>query len=242
MILLIDIGNSRTKYILANEISTGQAKAVDNNSIKVQWLDHHFKGIEKILIASVSADAIVNLISDWARINRIQFKQIESEKKAYGVISSYQQAKKLGIDRWLAMIGAARLYPNKNILIIDAGTATTIDLLAADGQHYGGWILPGIHLMFDSLVKHTSKIEPPQTLVASVAFGDDTNTNVNNACWAATIGAINLAITQASKQLATIEVILLTGGNAKSVEKLLKYPTRIEDNLIFYGLERYNLA
>jgi type III pantothenate kinase len=242
MILLIDIGNSRTKYILADEISNEKAKGVNNDCISVEWLDSNFKEIKKIIIASVSADSILNLIIDWATINLIQFKLIESETKAYGVISSYQHPKQLGIDRWLAMIGAATLYSNKNILIIDAGTATTIDLLSAQGQHYGGWILPGIHLMFDSLVKHTSKINTPQALIASVAFGDDTDTNVNNACWAATIGAINLAIIQASRQLTIIDVILLTGGNASSVEKLLEYPSIIEDNLIFYGLERYNLA
>ena len=51
----------------------------------------------------------------------------------------------LGVDRWLAILAAAfKLYPQKNVLIIDAGTATTVDLLAKSGVHQGGWILPGI--------------------------------------------------------------------------------------------------
>ena len=71
--------------------------------------------------------------------------------------------------------------------------------------------------------------------------GDNTNTNVNNGCWGATIGAINLAMTQASKELGLIDEMLLTGGNARYIEVLLDDNTIIEDNLILHGLQRYNL-
>jgi type III pantothenate kinase len=241
MTLLIDIGNSRTKYILANVISSNESMVVNNHCINFNWLDDHFKSVEKIIISCVSSNTILKVISEWAKNTQIELKIIESEAKRYGVVSIYQQPKKLGVDRWLSMIGALSLHPDKNILIVDAGTATTIDLLSAGGQHHGGWILPGINLMIDSLLANTSKIEANRKENPSLTFGDNTNANVNNACWAATLGAINLAITQARKELDSIDVILLTGGNARYIAPILEDEIIIEDNLILYGLQRYNL-
>jgi len=241
MTLLIDIGNSRTKYILADLINAKKSLVVDNYCIDVNWLDDNFGLAEKFLISCVSSNAILNVIINWANIRAIEVKVIESEARRYGVVSIYQQPKKLGVDRWLAMIGALSLYSDKNVLIIDAGTATTIDLLSANGQHHGGWILPGINLMIDTLLANTSKIKSNTDVKPSLSFGENTNTNVNNACWGATIGAINLAMTQARKELGSIDEILLTGGNAKYIEALLEDKIIIEDNLILHGLQRYNL-
>jgi type III pantothenate kinase len=241
MTLLIDIGNSRTKYILADLIDSNNSRVIDNDCIDVNWLDDNLRLADKILISCVSSNAILTLIINWANINVIEVKVIESEASRYGLVSFYQQPKKLGVDRWLAMIGALSLYSGKNILIVDAGTATTIDLVSASGQHHGGWILPGINLMIDSLLANTSKIEANKDVKPSLSFGDNTNTNVNNGCWGATIGAINLAMTQASKELGSIDEILLTGGNARYIKALLDDKSIIEDNLILHGLQRYKL-
>ena len=241
MTLLIDIGNTRTKYILADLMHSNKSRVVDNYCIDINWLNDNFKLADKVLISCVSTDAILNIIINWAHIKAIEVKVIQSEARRYGLVSLYQQPGKLGVDRWLAMIGALSLYSDKNILIVDAGTATTIDLVSASGQHHGGWILPGINLMIDSLLVNTSKIKTNRDVMPSLSFGENTNTNVNNGCWGATIGAINLAITQASKELGSIDEILLTGGNARYIEVLLDDNTIIEDNLILHGLQRYNL-
>tara|TARA_B110000211_G_C13971220_1_gene505060 strand:+ start:271 stop:999 length:729 start_codon:yes stop_codon:yes gene_type:complete len=241
MTLLVDIGNTRTKYILTRAIYTDKSKVVDNPDINFDWLNGHFKDVKRICISCVTGNTLLKTISDWADDKDIDLKIIESEEKRYGLVSSYQQPKKLGVDRWLVMIGALNLYPDKDILIVDAGTATTIDLLSSTGKHQGGWIIPGINLMIDSLLANTSKIEVKSELNPSISFGQNTNTNVNNGSWAAIIGAINLAVSQASKHPNSFDLILLTGGNARYIETLLEHKVIIEENLIFHGLQRYNL-
>lgn len=240
MILLVDIGNSRTKYLTAEQVSTEKYQVVYNSELNSQWLNLHWQKAEKIILANVSHSAHTDVISDWANSKGVSLIVIESESQRFGVKSAYQQPKQLGIDRWLALLGAANIFKNKNILIVDAGTATTVDLLSADQQHLGGWILPGIDIMFNSLLKNTSKIKAEQSNAPALSFGKNTNENVNNACWAATVGAIELAVTQASIESTEIDFILLTGGNAQYLQPMIQYQTVIEDNLIFHGLQRYD--
>ncbi len=241
MTLLIDIGNSRTKYIFSDKLSTEKYKTVNNQQLTFDWIVSNFNNAKQVILANVSRNELSDVLMRWAAENNIKIQIVESEVESFGIKSFYQQPKQLGIDRWLAILGAAKLYANKNILIVDAGTATTIDLLSAKGQHLGGWILPGIDLMFDSLLTNTSKISAHQKLSASLAFGDNTSDNVNNACWAATVGAIELAITQASKQLKGLDLVVVTGGNAINIKALLSDKVTIEHKLIFHGLQRYKL-
>ena len=239
MILLVDIGNSRTKYIFSDQLSSGKYKVVSNQQLTLNWLVNNFNNIEQVILANVSKNELTDIFELWAVQNNIAIKVIESEAERFGVKSFYSNAKQLGIDRWLAILGAAKLYANKNVLIVDAGTATTIDLLSGQGQHLGGWILPGINLMFDSLLTNTTKIEAERELKPSLVFGDNTSDNVNNACWAATVGAIELAIAKATNQLDNLDLVIVTGGNAVNIKALLVDKVTIEQKLIFHGLQRY---
>ena len=154
----------------------------------------------------------------------------------------------MGIDRWLALLGTIHLYPNENVLIIDAGTATTVDLLASNGQHQGGWILAGIKALFSSILTHSTLVHAENKTLPSLAFGSNTSDNVNNACWAATLGMIEQAIEQ-GQVLASIDRIILNGGDGMALTKLVLAQTsekfiavtniQFIENLIFYGLQEY---
>ncbi|WP_352284776.1 type III pantothenate kinase, partial [Pseudoalteromonas sp. Q18-MNA-CIBAN-0097] len=71
---------------------------------------------------------------------------------------AYEHVGNLGIDRWLALIAGFTLYPNTACIVVDAGTATTIDVLDSEGLHLGGWILPGLDLMTSSLTQNTQRV------------------------------------------------------------------------------------
>ncbi|RGP39468.1 Pantothenate kinase [Altererythrobacter insulae] len=140
------------------------------------------------------------------------------------------------------------MYPDENILIIDAGTATTVDLLNRNGQHQGGWILAGIKALFTSIVSNSTLVHAQSKTQASLTFGTNTTDNVNNACWAATVGMIEQAIVQA-KKIVDVDRIILTGGDGKALTQLLLAQTSqhsftvenilFMEHLIFYGLEQY---
>jgi type III pantothenate kinase len=248
MILLIDIGNSRTKYAQLIEGKFSAISQLSNKDFSVTYFEQNFSTASNIIVANVAKSALTNALATWCTTQEISFKQVHSEQQKNALISAYQTPSTLGIDRWLALLGTIRLYPKENVLIIDAGTATTVDFLASNGQHQGGWILAGIKALFNSILSHSTLVHAEKKTVVNLAFGTNTTDNVNNACWAATLGMIEQAIGQA-QQLGEVDRIILTGGDGKALTQLLLAQTRqnslsVEsiqfiDNLIFHGLREY---
>ena len=158
MRLLVDIGNTRTKYTVEQQGKLSVIQTKRNEDINQQWLENITFSVKTIIIASVSEEHLVDVFLAYAKKNSIEFFNVESESKRFGVTSSYQAPRTLGVDRWLTLLAANFIYSNENILIVDAGTATTIDLLDKSGKHLGGWILPGIDILFNSLLLNTSQI------------------------------------------------------------------------------------
>ena len=248
MILLIDIGNSRTKYVhlISGELSA--TTQLNNDDFSAQYFVKYFSQASQIIVANVAKSALTDELSTWCARQKISYKQVHSEQQKNKLISAYQEPMTLGIDRWLALLGTMHLYSQENVLIIDAGTATTVDLLAANGEHQGGWILAGINALFSSILSHSTLVHAKNKTTPSLAFGANTSDNVNNACWAATLGMIERALEQA-QQLGEINRIILTGGDGKALTTLLLAQTtenilaveniQFIDNLIFFGLQEY---
>ena len=245
MILLIDMGNSRTKYCSIDEQNYNQLtkmRVVDNNNfINVFFNDIASNSdLEKVIISNVGANLLVEQLIKWCKISQVAFISVKSEASKNGVISGYTRPQQLGVDRWLTLLAVAKIFPRENVLIIDAGTATTIDLIAATGQHHGGWILAGVSSLFNSLLEDTTHVVAEQKDSLPLTFGNDTTSNVNSACWAATVGFINQAITQANVVLNTLDKIVITGGNAAALQKLVTKEMILIDDLILCGLSSYH--
>ena len=190
MKLLVDIGNTRTKFVYEQGQVLSEIRVVNNEEVSTVWLAKNWLSATAILISNVRQHSLTELIGNWALSNKIPCSVIETVKEKFGVTCAYEQANLFGVDRWLALIGSATLYPQKNLLIVDAGTATTIDVLTSSLKHIGGWILPGIDLMLDSVLKSTSKVHAVKSPLVETTFGLNTTDCVNNACWASTVGYI----------------------------------------------------
>lgn len=239
MIALVDIGNTRTKYCFVNNKQREEISSIENEKLSNDYLLSHFNQVDKIIVASVSHNGLTDTIEFWCKEHEVSYQRVVSEKSRNSIVSAYHQPSQLGVDRWLTLIAANELYPNENILIIDAGTATTIDLLAASGEHQGGWILAGIDTLFGSVLNNTSQVWASSTRAASLAFGASSSENVNNATWAATVGAVSQAILQSEQQGVAINKILVTGGNGHSLAALLSHKSTLVDDLVFVGLQDY---
>jgi type III pantothenate kinase len=235
MRLLVDIGNTQVKYVFQGKESTSKLSNIVYVAFQEQLAQGIFSSVNEVVVANVHGSEVLDAIEHWARKNNIACLQVHSSAKVFGITSSYLEPERLGVDRWLAMIGAKRLFPEQNLLIIDAGTATTVDLLAANGEHIGGWIMPGVEVLFSSLLNRTNKIVATPKAQASVAFGVDSSSCLNHGGWAMTIGAIKEAIIQAN-DLLHLDKVLITGGNAQEISGLITGTCKLESKLIFHGL------
>jgi type III pantothenate kinase len=158
-----------------------------------------------------AANYLKSLFPQWVDI---EWEQFNGNSSFEGIRTLYQDPGKLGADRWAAVI-AARALSKSNTLIINAGTATTIDLLGSNGVHYGGWILPGLELMQKSLEKNTAQLPLAARDEAHHGFGISTNDAIIGGCDAAQIGAIQHALDIAKSMNQVVERIWIDGGNAK---------------------------
>ncbi len=244
MKVLVDIGNSRTKYkyiefIQNTNLYTDDIHSVDNELLNDEWLNTHWASAEKVTIATVKGGELSNIIKLWSAKANVPTQFIISEKKRFGITNSYDIPQNLGVDRWLSLIGGAHLYPNMGLIIVDAGTATTIDILDHQGNHQGGWILSGIDILLEQIGNNTSQVKYGISESPSIEFGQSTSDCVNNAVWAATTGMINLGINKAVNDF-EITFCILLGGNAEKLSTLIEFKNVIVDKeLIFSGLKRY---
>lgn len=240
MKLLIDVGNTRTKYCMAKEEGFRTVTTVLNSAFNAEYFNSHFLQVTQCIIANVADQQITLNINSWAQAERIPVTNVESERFKNGVTAAYNDITTLGVDRWLAILGAHSLYPNKNLIVIDAGTATTVDVVNQAGQHLGGWILPGIMTMLTSLAEKTDKVRVACDQPSTLTFGDNTSACVNNACWAATLGLI----TQAKLTLVAlgedVDHIIITGGDAQALLSLSSENMQHSAELVFIGLLQYS--
>ncbi|MBU3579086.1 type III pantothenate kinase [Polynucleobacter sp. 73C-SIWE] len=230
--LLFDVGNTRLKWAAVE--STQQpsdrqkklwaysgsisSKSLASPEHRAELADYIAKTLPKpdaIGFTCVAGkEAIQNLQSLFPQWSDITWKQLVGNSLFSGVRSLYQDPSQLGSDRWAAILGA-RALSNANTLIINAGTATTIDLLGANGVHYGGWILPGLELMQKSLESNTAQLPLAVRNESTNSFGLSTNNAIIGGCDAAQLGAIQYAIQLAKEVNHPVEKVWIDGGNAK---------------------------
>ncbi|GAA5132823.1 type III pantothenate kinase [Thalassotalea piscium] len=239
MLVLLDVGNTRSKYVCITNKNRSTVNYIENNQLNEAWLSQTFEHADRIFLANVNNEQFTEVIKGWAKRKAITFKQLQTQQQQFELQCAYQAPSKLGIDRWLVMLAASQLFPKKACLVIDAGTATTIDAISPLSQHLGGWILPGIDMLYHSLINNTQKIIADKSVQPSLALGKNTSECVNNGAWAATVGAIELQFQQLKTQFDEIEIVI-TGGNGCKLSSQLAYPHHIFDDLVFIGMQRFS--
>ena len=168
-------------------------------------------------------------------LDNIPWRQVNSEAQAFGVTNCYLEPHLLGVDRWLALLGSQQLFSAQSVMVVDAGTALTVDWLDECGVHQGGWIMPGLRLQQQSVVQQTAKVFNKELLEARLIPGRETISCLQNGCLAAITGAI-----RQGWLLHKAERLVLTGGDALYLKpQLTDLPVTTDPLLIFHGLARY---
>ncbi|MBT8767899.1 pantothenate kinase [Metapseudomonas boanensis] len=155
-----------------------------------------------------------------------------------GVRNGYVEYQRLGLDRWLAVLGAFHLA-KKPCLVLDLGTAVTSDLVMADGEHLGGFICPGMPLMRNQLRTHTRRIryddEAASRALDEMAPGRTTVEAVERGCLLMLRGFVLAQMELAKEYLGDNFEVFLTGGDALLVRDVLP-GARVLPDLVFVGL------
>lgn len=229
--LLVDIGNTRTKYVFCDK--EGHLSEV---SILQGDIEPLIKKCQKVLVASVNNPEEVQRFDLVAKHLEVAFQTIETTANAFGVKCPYQQYHKLGVDRWLCALAVAK-RTQKAVAIIDAGTAATCDFVF-EGKYLGGWIAPGFQLMRNALVSNTANVTADNMFPNALEIGTDTEECVNAGCLAMLSGFIEQA-EQKIASLSTDYTLIISGGSADMLAKMTKNQYSIEHDLVFQGLKLY---
>lgn len=242
--LLLDVGNTRLKWGVLQDGDISRTGSITHATLKeagFQPLTTRLpRDVDDVLVSNVAGAGFATRLAGVIGMHcgtDVHFAR--SEKQAFGIRNAYRQPRRLGVDRWVAMIGA-RAESKKSLCVVDVGTAMTIDVLDSDGRHLGGQIIPGVALMMRALDQETSDIGPPgktkQKADAGLAmFADGTRRAVQSGALNAVCGAIERAV-RAIRGAGFRPAIVLTGGDASRILAVLDGNPVHRPHLVLQGL------
>lgn len=232
MNLLLDLGNSRIKWALAQDGNLTNQGAGTLAELARVW-----QGLPlpcRILGCSVvSGEQQAAMEARVRQLWNLSVRWIVPEREALGVRNHYDVSR-LGADRWAAVLGAHRLFPGEDLLVVSAGTAQVVDVLTAAGDFLGGTIQPGYQLMKDALADRTARL--PRACGAFANFPVATDDAIETGCLNALTGAIEAMRGHLRSSGATAVRIVLTGGDAGRLAHRLEGKVSVVDNLPLQGL------
>lgn len=234
MILAVDAGNSRVKWALHDGhsfVREGWAMHADLDALDAQWSS--LPAPSAIVIANVAGDGVGQRLRKLSERWKTAPRWVSSARSQAGVSNRYDEPSQLGIDRWAALIGARR-FSSEPCVVVNAGTAMTVDALTAKGEFIGGIIVPGFDLMHESLAAHTARLSAERGNFTS--FPRTTRDAITSGAIQALCGAVERmrdAMLVAGHQ---DPVLIFSGGAGELVARHMGRPVRIVDKLVLEGL------
>ncbi|MES2499437.1 MAG: type III pantothenate kinase [Pseudomonadota bacterium] len=244
MLLVIDSGNTRTKWALVNSVGVLQATEVCINAdLKASTLAQAAQKASRVLIANVAGESVARQIAQL--ISPLNTYFVVAKQQACDVINQYEQVEKLGADRWAALIAA--WYVNRQAtLVVNAGTAITVDCLIKSEQEnkavfLGGTILPGLRLMQAALTQNTAQLKVGEGGYST--FPVSTQNAIQTGCLNAAIGSITVQLQHLQEHSDLPPKIIISGGDAFTILtglvahlKIAEKQVMIAENLVLQGL------
>jgi type III pantothenate kinase len=186
----------------------------------------------------VAGDGVKRRVEEQLEIWDIEPRWVVSSAHACGVTNSYDHPSRLGVDRWVALIGARHRVlahgPARPALVVMVGTAVTVDALDATGRFLGGLILPGFGLMLRALEMGTAGLKAPTG--EAVDFPRNTSDALMSGGSDAIAGAIERMQRKLLRHTAQEPMLIMTGGAAVKLAPIVDLPFETVDTLIFEGL------
>jgi type III pantothenate kinase len=243
MILVIDVGNTRLKCAWLTSTGLSDQQAIVHRDAKpALWTAALFDGSQRpdrILVSNVAGETMAKNLSKLAKKTYgVKIEFITASRQFHELTNGYADPGLLGADRWLAVIGAWT-KARSALCVVDAGTAVKVDSVDANGQHLGGLIVPGIHMMREALLKRTSDI----ARAAEQSTPSMAGVLANNTIGAVSRGAVFALAGMADRAAEIIEQhtgvkpqLFITGGDAGMITGTMRARGEIVPDLVLQGL------
>jgi len=246
-VLLIDQGNTRLKWVLAShgEIDTASAGRGKLEEFR-RACSVYEQAPQAVHLSSVAGQEQIQSVDKLCRDSwGLEVQSLRTKEEQGGVRNAYAEAGTLGVDRWLAIVGAVSRH-GKPVVIWDLGTASTLDAVDQSGQHLGGFIYPGPATMLNSLRRET-RLRVPAGLEAGargaadgkqpgVSPGESTAACISRGVLAAQLGALNQFLRNISVRIEGEPKVIVTGGAATQILPLLELDYAHDPWLVFRGM------
>jgi type III pantothenate kinase len=253
--LAIDVGNTRIKFGLFERADHDTTSATLPKSVafiavpaaeSIDWqkiaalFDQTAASISSAIIAGPNPAALEMVVSSWPNRGWPQ-PRIVSRSAELPLRTNVEHPDQVGIDRLLNAVAANVLRSaNRGVIIVSAGTATTIDLITSDGAFSGGAIMPGLELGARALHDYTALlplIDVPALIQRDVTpLGEDTHAAISSGLWYGQIGAVREIVCRLAEPATQPTLILVTGGNGSRLAQALGNDYHFEPDLALRGL------
>ncbi len=227
--LLFDVGNTRLKWGVLNDGRITRSGSVGRDTIAkkgVSTLARRLpRSVDTAFASNVAGASFGAKLSGFVGLHcDVELRFARPEREGHGVSNAYRRPRSLGADRWAALIGA-RSQSKSALCIVDAGSAITIDAMDRHGQHLGGQIIPGLHLMYRSLVANTDGINGQRIRSFNPGpglkiFADSTERAVQAGALNSVCGAIERAVATMRRERMRPKVFVTGGGAGPILEQL----------------------
>ncbi len=238
MELLVDIGNTSFRWSTVAGLADGAVSSQQHLGELTPLLDAQWRQLAApaaVWVSCVAGEAVRCELRDWCTKHwGLKPDFLRAQAAQGGVKSGYRQPETLGVDRFLALQAAKSLSVTP-VIVVDCGTATTIDALGRDGTHHGGLILPGLEMAAQALIRGTD-IPPPSSLEVDGLFGADSGSGIAAGALFSTVALIERAYAELEARSGETPRCLLTGGGALRVREWIRITTRYEPHLVLMGI------
>ena len=242
--LAIDVGNTRLKWAQYASPQPG-AGLIAHGAVFLETIDTladtDWKGLvppSSMLGCVVAGEGVKRRVEEQLELWDIEPRWVVSAREACGVSNGYDHPNRLGVDRWVAMIGAwhrvLALGRARPVLVVMVGTAVTVDAVDAQGHFLGGLILPGFGLMLRALEMGTAGLKAPTG--EAVDFPTNTSDALMSGGANALAGAIERQHGLLSRRTGQAPLLYMTGGAAIKLAPTTGLTFETVDSLIFEGL------
>ncbi len=242
MYLLVDVGNTRIKWAWytpdqgLNHQGQLQHRGVAG-ALNVRFdaiVDRINSRPDKVVLGNVAGKSMERKFLRWCDDANVSLETVRVSADAFGLRLAYADPGTLGVDRWLGMV-AAKNRNRKPFLVVDAGTAVTLDAVDSDGTHLGGSISPGVVLMQESLLKNTADIHQAEKQ-AKQLFTRGTAPAVAAGAWFSVAALADRGVAELEKRVGVQPRVFVTGGDGERVTKLMQAKAKFDPDLVLRGL------